>query len=219
MHRKVGIFAVSASVSSLLPTAADTVRDVENGQEKLTTVPHSCFVEDAFLLCADRGNGDVEPDGDLLKWGTARDQRRDFRLAGREFHRRKNGVPVCRVERQRWKVVIGSPAHRHVAPRKTGRQTKAAQRTSAKRHEERTPADAPSRGARLQGTTSSFQTWRFSLKQRLDARASIQIVAVGRKASTATITIIYPALSGYGRDESSRNPLSETVPLAPQRKI
>jgi len=38
------------------------------------------------------------------------------------------------------------------------------------------PWPAPFVGARAQGTASSQETWRFTLKQRLDAHASIQII-------------------------------------------
>jgi hypothetical protein len=57
------------------------------------------------------------------------------------------------------------------------RRTKDAQRTPAKGHSERTLADAPF-GARAQGADSLSETWRFSLKQRLDAHASIQVVTI-----------------------------------------
>lgn len=49
------------------------------------------------------------------------------------------------------------PKHAHTRPGKV--------------HEERTLADAPC-GARAQGTASSYQTCRFCVEQRLDARAS-----------------------------------------------
>lgn len=62
------------------------------------------------------------------------------------------------------------------APQKTGRRTENAQTRPAKAHTERAPADAPKRGA-VQGTASVSETWRFCLKQRLDARASFQFVA------------------------------------------
>jgi hypothetical protein len=57
------------------------------------------------------------------------------------------------------------------------RRTKDAQRTPGKGHTERALADALFR-ARQQGTASVFQLCRFSLKQRLDARASNQIVGI-----------------------------------------
>jgi len=62
----------------------------------------------------------------------------------------------------------------HPQPKKE-RRTKDAQARPAKAHTERALADAPC-GARLKALSSVSKTWRFCSKQRLDARASIQIV-------------------------------------------
>ncbi len=49
---------------------------------------------------------------------------------------------------------------------------------------ENVPWPTPLSGRGIQGTASLQKVWRFSVKQRLDARASIQIIAVPHAGTT-----------------------------------
>jgi hypothetical protein len=97
--------------------------------------------------------------------------------------------PICRTIACQCSTVTGragSPSRESAASferrrvnaapqQKTGRRTKDAQRTPATGHTERALADAPF-GARLKALLLYQQMSQFSLKQRLDAHASIQNV-------------------------------------------
>jgi hypothetical protein len=72
------------------------------------------------------------------------------------------------------------------APQKKERRTKDAQRTQRKGRMKRALADAPY-GARLKALFSFIKLAGFSLKQCLDARASIQIVTGQRSLTGESI--------------------------------
>ena len=146
-------------LSSLLttPCCSQFLSHCKHLQHQANPIGGAGAVKNACEVGSHRGGRQVQFGRDLLVLLAAQNQLDDPCLLGRERKLIDDCLPDGLVQGSGRRLAFGLPAGKWLGiaggSRKTGRQTKAAQRTPSTGHTERTLAGAPF-GARLQGTAS-----------------------------------------------------------------